>query len=246
MNHVKSDHWVARHSRPMIFLILTLAFLGGYLAFTIPVSVFPNTNFPRVLIAVDNGVMPIDQMMVTVTRPIEEAVNSVPGLLTVRSITSRGSAEVDLYFRWDLDMFQTLQYVNAAISRVQPELPNTARIEAHLGDLLAKRGKVQESEQLLRESLRARRKILPANHPDIFDSDAKLGGVFVQEGRFEAAEPLLLSAYHGLDDASVGHAASKRIVLSKIVEMYTAWSRKEPNAEKTKLAAWKTRQSKPQ
>ncbi len=131
MNHPKADHWIARHSRPVIFLILTLGLLGAYLAFTIPVSVFPSTNFPRVLIAVDNGVMPIDQMMVTVTRPIEEAVNSVPGLLNVRSITSRGSAEVDLYFRWDLDMFQTLQYVNAAISRVQPELPNTARIEAH-------------------------------------------------------------------------------------------------------------------
>jgi len=131
VNHKKSDHWVARHSRPVIFLILSLALLGGYLAFTIPVSVFPSTNFPRVLIAVDNGVMPIDQMMVTVTRPIEEAVNSVPGLLTVRSITSRGSAEVDLYFRWDLDMFQTLQYVNAALSRVQPELPPTAKVEAH-------------------------------------------------------------------------------------------------------------------
>ncbi len=125
------EHWIARHSRPVIFLILTLGLLGAYLAFTIPVSVFPSTDFPRVLIAVDNGVMPIDQMTVTVTRPIEEAVNSVPGLLTVRSTTSRGSAEVDLYFRWDVDMFQTLQYVNAAISRVQPELPATAKIEAH-------------------------------------------------------------------------------------------------------------------
>ena len=131
MNRPTSEHWVARHSRPIIFLILTLALLGAYLAFTIPVSVFPSTDFPRVLIGVDNGVMPIDQMMVTVTRPIEEAVNSVPGLLQVRSITSRGSAEVDLFFRWDVDMFQTLQYVNAAISRVQPELPATAKIEAH-------------------------------------------------------------------------------------------------------------------
>jgi len=131
VNRATSEHWVAQHSRPMIFLILTLALLGGYLAFTIPVSVFPSTDFPRVLIGVDNGVMPIDQMMVTVTRPIEEAVNSVPGLLTVRSITSRGSAEVDLFFRWDVDMFQTLQYVNAALSRVQPELPATAKIEAH-------------------------------------------------------------------------------------------------------------------
>src|SRR5271169_476184 len=124
-------HWIAQHSRPVIFLILTLGLLGAYLAFTIPVSVFPSTDFPRVLIGVDNGVMPIDQMTVTVTRPIEEAVNSVPGLLTVRSTTSRGSAEIDLFFRWDVDMFQTLQYVNAAISRVQPELPATAKIEAH-------------------------------------------------------------------------------------------------------------------
>jgi multidrug efflux pump subunit AcrB len=108
-----------------------MGLLGAYLAFTIPVSVFPSTDFPRVLIAVDNGVMPIDQMMVTITRPLEEAVNSVPGLLNVRSITSRGSAEIDLYFRWDIDMFQTLQYVNAAISRIQPELPSTAKIEAH-------------------------------------------------------------------------------------------------------------------
>src|SRR5205814_5777736 len=121
----------SQRSRPVSFLILTLALLGAYLAFTIPVSVFPQTNFPRVLIGVDNGVMPIDQMMVTITRPLEEAVNSVPGLLTVRSVTGRGSAEVDLYFRWDVDMFQTLQYVNAAISRVQPELPSTAKIEAH-------------------------------------------------------------------------------------------------------------------
>ena len=127
----KTRYWVAQHSRPVIFLILTTALLGVYLAFTIPVSVFPSTDFPRVLIAVDNGVMPIDQMMVTITRPLEEAVNSVPGLLNVRSITSRGSAEIDLYFRWDVDMFQTLQYVNAAISRIQPELPSTTKIEAH-------------------------------------------------------------------------------------------------------------------
>ncbi|HEV2470388.1 MAG TPA: efflux RND transporter permease subunit [Candidatus Sulfotelmatobacter sp.] len=122
--------WIARHSRPVIFLILTLGLLGAYVAFTIPIAVFPSTNFPRVLVAVDNGVMPIDQMMVTVTRPIEEAVNSVPGLLTVRSTTSRGSAEVDLYFTWNVDMFQTLQYVNAALSRVQPELPPTATVQA--------------------------------------------------------------------------------------------------------------------
>ncbi len=128
---MEKSHWFARHSKPLIFLIITLAVLGVYLAFTIPVAVFPTTNFPRILIAVDNGVMPIDQMMVMVTRPIEEAVNSVPGLQQVRSNTSRGSAEIDLFFDWNVDMFQTLQYVNSAISRVQSELPPTATIVAN-------------------------------------------------------------------------------------------------------------------
>ena len=127
----ESSYWFARHSKSVIFLIVTLALLGGYLAFTIPVAVFPTTNFPRILIAVDNGVMPTDQMMVTITRPLEEGVNSVPGLLDVRSITSRGSAEIDLFFDWNVDIFQTLQYVNAAISRVQPDLPPTATVVAN-------------------------------------------------------------------------------------------------------------------
>jgi multidrug efflux pump subunit AcrB len=127
----ESSYWFARHSKSVIFLILTLALLGGYLAFSIPVAVFPATNFPRILIAVDNGVMPTDQMMVTITRRLEEGMNSVPGLLDVRSITSRGSAEIDLFFDWNVDMFQTLQYVNAAISRVQPELPSTATVVAN-------------------------------------------------------------------------------------------------------------------
>ena len=112
-------------------MILTLALVGGFLAFSIPVAVFPATNFPRILIAVDNGVMPTDQMMVTITRPIEEAVNSVPGLQEVRSITSRGSAEIDLFFDWNVDMILTLQYVNAALSRVQTDLPPTASVVAN-------------------------------------------------------------------------------------------------------------------
>ncbi len=53
--------------------------MGVYLAFTIPVAVFPSTDFPRIVVGIDNGVAPINQMQVTVTRPIEEAMNSVPG-----------------------------------------------------------------------------------------------------------------------------------------------------------------------
>ena len=126
-----SEHWTARFSRPIIFVIITLIGAGVYLAFTIPVAVFPSTNFPRIVVGIDNGVAPINQMEVTVTRPIEEAMNSVPGLEKVRSTTSRGSAEVNLYFNWNVDMFQTLQSVNAALARVQPSLPPTAKLTAN-------------------------------------------------------------------------------------------------------------------
>ena len=122
------EHWTARYGKAIIFIVVTLVGMGAYLATQIPISVFPSTDFPRIVIGVDNGVMPIDQMQVAITRPIEEAVNSVPGLDHVRSITSRGSAEINLFFTWSVDMFRTLQYVNAAVSRVQPELPSTARV----------------------------------------------------------------------------------------------------------------------
>src|SRR5579862_3665663 len=125
------QYWFSRYSKSIIFLVLILAAAGTYLAFTIPISVFPTTDFPRVIIGVDNGVMPINQMMVTITRPIEEAVNSVPGLQQVRSITSRGSAEIDLFFDWHVDMVTTLQLVDAALGNIRTQLPPTTVIQSH-------------------------------------------------------------------------------------------------------------------
>ncbi|MGA8111405.1 MAG: efflux RND transporter permease subunit [Acidobacteriaceae bacterium] len=122
---------MVRFSRSIFFFAIALAIAGIFLAFRIPLAVFPQTNFPRVVIGVDNGVTPIEQMEVTITRPIEDAVNSVPGLATVDSITSRGSAEIDLLFNWNVDMLQTLQLVDAAIARVQQTLPPTAQITTH-------------------------------------------------------------------------------------------------------------------
>ncbi len=124
-------HWTERHGKPVIFVILTLVAVGIYLALNIPVAVFPSTNFPRVVVGVDNGVMPIDQMLVTITRPIEEALNTVQGLDHLWSITSRGSAEIDLFFTWKVDMYRTLELVNAALSRVQATLPATAKLTAN-------------------------------------------------------------------------------------------------------------------
>src|SRR5262252_4606501 len=126
-----APHWTARFGKSIIFVILTLVAVGVYLAVSIPVAVFPETDFPRVVVGVDNGVMPIDQMLVTITRPIEEALNSVQGLDHLWSITSRGTAEVDLFFNWNVDMYRTLELVNAELARTQSNLPATAKITAN-------------------------------------------------------------------------------------------------------------------
>ncbi len=122
------EFWLARSLRTIVFVALALTIAGIYAFFQTPIAVFPSTDFPRVVIGVDNGVMPVEQMQVTITKPIEDAVNSVPGLQTVRSTTSRGSAEVSLFFDWSVDMFRTLELVNSVLSRVQQSLPATAKI----------------------------------------------------------------------------------------------------------------------
>ena len=123
--------WLVRYSKAIIGLIIALMALGVYIAFQIPTAVFPTTDFPRVIIALDNGVMPIDQMLVSITRPVEEAVSSVEGLQDVRSITSRGTAEIDLFFDWKVNMFQTLQRVDSALATIQGTLPTTVKINSH-------------------------------------------------------------------------------------------------------------------
>ena len=127
----ETPHWTARHGKPIIFVILTMVAVGIYLTLTIPVAVFPSTDFPRIVVAADAGVYPIDQMLVMVTNPLEQAVNTVPGLDHLSSITSRGTAEIDLFFTWNVDMFQTLELVNAALARVQPTLPANAKVTAN-------------------------------------------------------------------------------------------------------------------
>ncbi|HUB29344.1 MAG TPA: efflux RND transporter permease subunit, partial [Terracidiphilus sp.] len=123
--------WLARSTRTIFFFASMLTVAGVFLAFKVPVSVFPETNFPRVIIAIDSGVMPVEQMEVTITQPIENAVNSVPGLESVRSTTSRGTAEVSLFFDWNVNMVTTLQLVDAALATVRQNMPSTVHISTN-------------------------------------------------------------------------------------------------------------------
>jgi CzcA family heavy metal efflux pump len=115
-----------RSSLSIVFICAALCLAGAYSALTISSSVFPQTNFPRVVILVDNGVMPADEMMATITRPIEEAMKDIRGVVTVRSATGRGSAEISVFFTWNVPMIESELYVLSRLSQIRSTLPATA------------------------------------------------------------------------------------------------------------------------
>ena len=117
---------VSDQSRAVVVLVLLLCVAGLYAAYNLPTAIFPQTDFPRVVVIVDNGVVPADQMLVSVTRPIEEAMNGIPGILRIASKTARGSCEINLYFDWHTDAKQSLQLVQARLAQLA--LPPTATI----------------------------------------------------------------------------------------------------------------------
>jgi CzcA family heavy metal efflux pump len=118
--------FATRNATAIMFITVVLCLAGTYAALRMPSSVFPQTNFPRCVILVDNGVMPADEMMATITRPIEEAMKDIPGAVSVRSATGRGSAEVNVFFNWQVDMMQSELYVNSRLAQIRSTLPATA------------------------------------------------------------------------------------------------------------------------
>jgi len=117
---------ISEQKRAVLVLIALLCAAGIYAAWQLPSAIFPSTDFPRIIIIVDNGVVPAQQTLVSVTRPIEEAMNGIPGIRDIRSTTQRGSCDVNLFFDWSVDIKQSLQLVQARLSQLN--LPPPAEI----------------------------------------------------------------------------------------------------------------------
>ena len=115
--------WIQSHRRSILFLILVLALGGLAGSLKLPVALFPHVNFPRVVVNLDAGDRPAEQMAIEVTWPVEAAVRSVPGVRNIRSTTSRGSAEISINFDWGTDMVAAALQVESAISQVLSGLP---------------------------------------------------------------------------------------------------------------------------
>src|SRR5215813_865120 len=118
-----------RNSRAVFLLAAALTVAGVIALFQLPSNIYPELNFPRVVVLAHSGDLSPEIMLLTVTRPIEEQVSTVLGARRVRSRTIRGGAEISVLFNPGMDMQQALQLVQARVNDARSSLPAETEVD---------------------------------------------------------------------------------------------------------------------
>ncbi|MGV6818356.1 MAG: efflux RND transporter permease subunit [Thiotrichales bacterium] len=214
-------HWAANHRRSILFLVAVLA-LGGIVAgLKLPVALFPHVDFPRVVVSMDAGDRPADQMVIAVTRKVEQAVRAVPGVASLRSTTSRGSAELSINFGWGDDMVSAMLQVESAVNQVLPELPPGTRFSVRRMDPtvfpVAAYSLTSDSQSLVQLKDLAQYQLVPLLSSIHGVAKVSVMGGLQAEYRVEV-DPEKLAAY-GLSFSDVAAAVSASNVLQAVGRM---------------------------
>lgn len=107
-----------------VSILVALIIAGGFFAYTkLQTSLFPEITFPKVKIIADAGLQPVDKMMITVTKPVENVIKQVPNLLLIRSTTSRGSCEISAFLDWGANVDMAIQQIESRINQIKDQLP---------------------------------------------------------------------------------------------------------------------------
>jgi CzcA family heavy metal efflux pump len=111
------------HKNPVAVVLFVILVAGIFSYSKMQSSLFPEVTFPKIKIIAENGLQPVSKMMITVTKPLENAIKRVPGLENIRSITSRGSCEISAFMGWKEDIDLCKQQVESSINQIKDELP---------------------------------------------------------------------------------------------------------------------------
>lgn len=114
---------VERYGRAIILTVTLVSAAGIIAGVALPSSIYPRLEFPRVVVIGHSGTLPAQTMMLSVTRPLEQAVMEVPGIRRVRSTTFRGATEISAQFEPATDMIVALQQVQGKIDDARQALP---------------------------------------------------------------------------------------------------------------------------
>src|SRR6476646_4627453 len=116
------------HKNPLTVFIALIVMGGIYVYSRLQTSLFPEITFPKIKIIADAGLQPVDKMMVTVTKPLENAIKRVPDLADIRSITSRGSCEISAFMNWNANIDISQQRIESRIAEIRNDLPADVQI----------------------------------------------------------------------------------------------------------------------
>jgi CzcA family heavy metal efflux pump len=116
-------NYFTTYKNPLTVLLVMIIMAGLFVYSKMQTSLFPEITFPKIKIIADAGLQPVDRMMVTVTRPLENAIKRIPDLTTIRSITSRGSCEISAFIDWKADVDLSQQRIEARIAEIRNLLP---------------------------------------------------------------------------------------------------------------------------
>ena len=116
-------NYFTTYKNPLTVLLVMIIMAGLFVYSKMQTSLFPEITFPKIKIIADAGLQPVDRMMVTVTRPLENAIKRIPDLTTIRSITSRGSCEISAFIDWKADVDLSQQRIEAGIAEIRNLLP---------------------------------------------------------------------------------------------------------------------------
>ncbi len=117
-----------KYKNPIVVILLLILIGGAYSYQKLSTSLFPNVTFPKIKIIAENGEQPVDKMMVTVTKPLENAIKQVENLKQIRSITSLGSCEISAFLDWGSDINSDKQQIESRIAQIKNSLPPDVQI----------------------------------------------------------------------------------------------------------------------